>query len=367
MNHRERVLATLHHREPDRVPRTATLTPPVIEEFCRRTGQSDPATYWDWDLASVGFRPPDPLPDLRARFGRYYEQLQIPWVLDWTYGDYPPEWGVATRIAHHYHLSAPLPPLAGMSSPQELTEYPFPDYMNEWRHDHLEAEVLRIKETGYPVNGSAGWIFQTAWTLRSREKLFVDFYDNPELAEALLDRVTGIRLAQAVRLAEAGVDMVSLSDDIGIQQSMIMSPAMWRRWIKPRMAALIAAVRRVRPGIPFRYHSDGWFEPVLPDLIEIGVTSLITVQPECMDIYAIKRRYGDALCLEGTIGCQSELMVGTADEVRRMVRTQCEGLKPGGGFIASPANGVEPDVPWENLVALFEALDTYGQYERESE
>jgi len=362
MNHRERVLATMNHREPDRVPRSASLTPGVVEEFRKRTGHDNPGAYWDWDFGHVGFRRPDPLPDLKERFGRYFANQDFECILDWNVADYPPEWGVATRWANMWHFSAPVAPMADFTRVEQIDEYPFPDYMNEWRHDHLEAEVERLKNEGYPVTGGVGWIFQSAWTLRTREQLFVDFYDNPEFATALLDRITAIRKAQGIRLAEAGVDMVALSDDIGIQQSMIMSPAMWRRWIKPRMKEVIDAVRRVNPNIYFRYHSDGLLTPVIPELIEIGVNSLITVQPECMDVFDIKRRFGTQLCLEGTIGCQSELMVGTPDDVWRMIKEQCEGLKPGGGFIASPGNGVEPDVPWENLVAMFDALEKYGYY-----
>ena len=363
MNHRERVLLALAHREPDRVPRSAGLTPHVLREFRQRTGQEEPAQYWDWDLASVGFRRPDPLPDLEARYGRFYEDCGVERILSWDVADYPPEWGVATRPAHFFHLGAPLAPMRDFTSLEELRDYPFPDYIHEWRHDHLEAEVRRLHDAGYPVNASAGWIFQTAWTLRTREKLFLDFYDSPDFARTLLGRITEIRIAQAIRYAKAGVDTISLNDDIGIQQSMIMSPAMWRRWLKPYMAELIEAIRRVDPRIRFRYHSDGLLTPVIADLIEIGVASLITVQAESMDVYEIKRRFGSDICLEGTIGLQSDLMQGTPEDVRRMVEAQCRGLMPGGGWIASPGNGVTPDIPWENLVAMFEALDTYGQYD----
>jgi len=361
MNHRERVLTTFAHHEPDRVPRSISLTPEVYEEFRRRTGYDDPATYWDLDFAGVGFRRPEPLPDLKAIFGRFFEKLDYEWSLDWD-TDYPPEWGVATRSAHFLHFGAPIAPMADFTNVSQLADYPFPDYLRDWRHDHLESEVKRLKDAGYAVTGGIGWIFQTTWTMRSREKLFIDFYDNPEFADALLTKVTDIRIQQAIRLTESGVDMLALADDIGTQSSMIMSPAMWRKWIKPHMAALIAASRRVNPKVHFRYHSDGWFVPVIPDLIEIGVSSLITVQPESMDVFEIKRRFGRDLVLEGTIGCQSELMQGTPDEVRHMVKAQCAGLMPGGGFVAASANGVEPDVPWENLVALFEALDEHGRY-----
>ena len=362
MNHRERVLLALAHRIPDRVPRYASLTPHVLSEFQKRTGQGDPAQYWDWDLASVGFRRPHPLSDLRARFGQYYANCEVEWVLSWDVADYPPEWGVATRPAHLYHLGAPLAPMRDFDSVAQIQDYPFPDYLGEWRHDHLEHEVERLHQAGYPVNAGVGWIFQTAWTLRTREQLFIDFYDRPELARALLRRITNIRVGQAVRFAEAGVDLISLADDIGTQQSMIMSPSMWRRWLKPYLVELIEAIRRVDPGIRFRYHSDGLLTPVIPDLIQSGVASLITVQAESMDVYEIKRRFGRDICLEGTIGLQGELMRGSPDNVRRMVQQQCQGLMPGGGWLASPGNGITPDIPWENLVALFEALETHGRY-----
>lgn len=362
MNHRERFLAALNHREADRVPRYASLTPAVLDEFRQRTGAEDPAAYWDWDVGYVGFRRPDPLPDLKAIYGRYFEGRGVEWVLDWDLSDYPPEWGVATRPAHFYHLSAPLAPMVGLTTVRELHDYPFPDYLNDWQHDHLESEIARLKQAGYPADGSVGWIFQTAWTLRSEVKLFEDFYDNPDFAAALLDRITAIRTAQAIRLAEAGVDSISINDDIGSQKSMILSPAMWRKWLKPRLASVIAAIRKVNPAIHFRYHSDGWYVPVIPDLIEIGVTSLRTVQPESMDPIAIKRQFGAHIALEGSFGLQHDLAFGSPDEVRRVVQAQCEGMKPGGGWLAAPGNGVTPDVPYDNLAVFFEALDEYGRY-----
>lgn len=362
MNHRQRTLAALRHCEPDRVPRYASLTPAVLEAFRASSGGQDPAIAWDWDIASISFLPPEPLPDLTARFGRYYRGRAMEWVLDWALRDYPPEWGVATRPAHFYHLSAPLSPLLGEADASMLADYPFPDYVRDWRHDHLEDEARALQGQGYFVDAHVGWIFQTAWTLRSEALLFQDFYDHPEFAQALLTRIADIRIAQAVRLAEAGVDAISLNDDIGAQKSMILSPAMWRRWLKPQMARLIAAIRRVNPQILFRYHSDGYYVPVIPDLIEIGVSSLRTVQPECMDVFEVKRRFGQDIALEGTIGLQGVLRHGGPDEVREMVRDQCAGLMPGGGWLAAPGNGVTPDIPLDNLFALFETLDELGRY-----
>ena len=362
MNSRQRVRATFEHRQADRVPRWASLTPDVLHCFQQQTAAESPADYWGWDLRDVRFRPPNPLPDLRARFARYLQHVECEWILDWEHADFSPEWGVATRPAHLYHLSAPISPMARFTSLDDLRAYPFPDYTGEWRHDHLEARIDELHRAGYPVNGHLGWIFQTAWTLRSEVQLFEDFFDRPRFAATLLDRITEVRVAQAERFARAGVDMVAMNDDIGGQNAMILSPKMWRRWLKPRLAAVISAAHRANPGVHFRYHSDGYYEPVIPDLIEIGVASLITVQQESMDARRIKERFGRDLVLEGTLGLQGELMHGAPADVERLVRGQCGDLKPGGGWVASPGNGVTPDVPWANLAMIFEALDRYGNY-----
>jgi uroporphyrinogen decarboxylase len=362
MNSRERIIACYAHREPDRVPCWATLTPGVVEAFRQETGHDAPADYWGWDLRTVSMLPPDPLPDLQARFGQYHRDVVGEWQLDWEHADYAPEWGVAARPAHLYHLSAPVSPLRAARTVADLAAYPFPDYVGEWRHDHLADQVGAWHRAGYAVSASVGWVFQTAWTLRGQVQLFEDFYDRPQFANALLDRICAIRAAQAACLAGSGVDMLSLNDDIGSQRDMLMSPAMWRRWIKPRLAQVIAAARRGNPAVLFRYHSDGNYTAVIPELIEVGVSALITVQQEAMEPRRIKARFGRDLTLEGTIGLQSELAHGGPDDVDRLVREQCRDLMAGGGWVVSPGNGVTPDIPLANLEALFGAIRRYGAY-----
>ena len=133
-------------------------------------------------------------------------------------------------------------------------------------------------------------IFEIAWHLRGMTELFTDMAFNPEFAERLLDRITAIRAFQARRFAEAGVDMLKIGDDVGTQKAMLMSPRMYREWFKPRHAAVIRAAREARPDLPVCYHSDGNCRDVIPDLIDIGVTVLNPVQPECLDLAAVKKR-----------------------------------------------------------------------------
>jgi uroporphyrinogen decarboxylase len=239
--------------------------------------------------------------------------------------------------------------------------YPFPDMTADYRHEGLERQVAAVKDAGLAVAGSVtpgdGAFFECAWLLRGLDLLLEDLALRPELAEALLDKVAEMSAFMAERYAQAGVDFIFTGDDVGTERGMLMSPAMWRRFLKPRLAKVIAAARRVNPGIHFFYHSDGNCEPIIPELIEIGVTALNPVQPECMDPAKLKRQFGDRLAFWGTVGTQTTMPFGTPDEVRAVVRERFETVGKGGGLVIAPTQVLEPDVPWENIVAFFEAVE----------
>jgi uroporphyrinogen decarboxylase len=147
-----------------------------------------------------------------------------------------------------------------------------------------------------------------------------------------------------------------VGDDVATQRGMMMRPALWRRWLKPRLAAIISAAREVKPDILIWYHSDGDCRAIIPELIEIGVDILNPVQPECMDPAAVKAQYGDRLSFSGTIGTQTTMPHGTPEEVRGVVRERIATVGRGGGLLLAPTHVLEPDVPWENIVALVDAV-----------
>jgi uroporphyrinogen decarboxylase len=136
---------------------------------------------------------------------------------------------------------------------------------------------------------------------------------------------------------------------------MMFRPELWREFLKRRWAAIYAAARTADPGVAIWYHSDGNIAQVLPDLIEIGVDILNPVQPECMDLAAVRRGFGDRLLFDGAIGTQSTMPWGTPDDVRRTVREMRELF--GGTLCLSPTHVLQPEVPPGNVVAFFEACD----------
>jgi uroporphyrinogen decarboxylase len=190
--------------------------------------------------------------------------------------------------------------------------------------------------------------------------MLCDFLLRPDMAEALLERTTAMSCAMAARYAEAGVDIIYYGEDIASQQDLLMHIRTWRKWLKPRLARVIESARRAKPDIHFLYHSDGNVARVVPELIEIGVDVLNPIQPECMDPAALKRQFGDRLAFNGGISVQKTMPWGTPSDVRREVKQLIATVGQGGGLVIAPAHVIEPEVPWENIVAFHEAVDEYG-------
>lgn len=350
---RERVLTTLSHREPDKVPKYIRFTPEMKLKVSEKIGTDNYEDYFGIEIRRVGFKPAKKF----SNFLPYYPQVPPN-----TYFD---DWGIPFVTGSEEHEKRELYPMAAFKTAQKVLEYPWPDFMASYRHEHLEKEVNKLHDEGYPVIGrlteiSGGFIFETAWQLRGMDNLFVDFYDNPDLAHLLLDKITEINTQVSARFAEAGVDILWLADDIGIQSTMLMSPAMWRKWLKPRLKHLIDSAKQLNPHIHIFYHSDGFIEPVIPELIEIGVDILNPIQPECMNPVKLKKLYRDQLSFFGTIGVQTVMPFGSPEDVKRNVREMIEGVGEAGGFIIAPTHFVEAQVPWKNVEAFFEAVKEFG-------
>jgi uroporphyrinogen-III decarboxylase len=205
-------------------------------------------------------------------------------------------------------------------------------------------------------------VFETAWALRGLEALLVDLVAAPDIAEAVLAIPFHYHLTAARKLVEIGVDMIWIGDDVGTQSGMLISPAVWRRFLKPKVAEIIASVKQINPEVRVAYHSDGDISPIIPELIEVGLDVLNPVQPACMDPAGLKRRYGDRLCFWGSIDEQRTLPFGTPRDVEEEVLARLKTLGKGGGLIIGPTHHVQLDTPLENFWAMMRAI-TETSYE----
>ncbi len=360
MYSRERVNAALRHQRCDRVPFDFALgfSPYQLDQFRIRTGQDDPDAYFGADVRGTGISPTRKLNQYTA----YLDPSTLPehaYVDEWGQGHIP----TVSHDQYHSHLEGYVYPMLALHTREEALGYPLPDIEAEYRYESARRAIARYHDQGLAVMaGMACTIFEQAWYLRSMELLLMDFVDNPEFATALLDRITQKRVIQAERFAELKPDVIMFGDDVATQRGMLMSVPMWRRWLKPRLARILAAARHVNQDVLIFYHTDGNATAIVPDLIEIGVQILNPIQPECMDPFALKRMYGKQLSFWGTLGTQSTLPFGTPDDVRRDIQLRCQIVGKDGGLLIAPTHMVEPEVPWENLVAFVEAVKQYGQY-----
>lgn len=350
MTPRERVRQAVRRGSPDRVPKEAGFTPALMERFEKETGSDSPADYFGIETRSVGFaglRQED-LPDFSEYLKELPENARI-------MGEY----GTASVAADFYHFFGYVFPLKMAQTVAQIERYPWPDVTLEYRHGGLEQQVAALHDQEYFVSGMAGHIFETAWQLTGFEKMFEDILVNPALVDALLERITLDDCFRARRFAEAGVDMLRTGDDVGMEDRLMMQPQAWRRFLKPRLARVIGAAREVNPDLPVWYHSDGDISLIIDDLIEVGVTVLNPVQPECLDLHQLQKNYGDRLAFWGTIGTQTVMPFGTPQKVKATVKKMIELFAP--GLVLAPTHVLEPDVPWENVLAFFEAVEEYGQ------
>jgi uroporphyrinogen decarboxylase len=350
MSPRERVYRTLHLQLADRMPRTLDvgasdgIDVTYLDVFRSHTGAVDPAEYFDYDIRHIA----TPLKPGTSDFSRYYHTLPPGAAFD--------ELGVAHVPEKLFPLGHYLHPWQRFTSVKEMLDYPMPTF----NPVGVAEKVKGLKDRGYAVSAPSGSISEWVYGLRGMAELLVDMVDNPDLAQPVFDRVAALDEQIAVGLAEAGVDIICFYDDTATQAGMLISPDLWRKWMKPRWSQIFRAARHVNPEILIFYHSCGNVEPIIPELIDLGITVMNPIQPEAMDPIRIKREYGDRICLWGGIGSQSVMPSPSVDHVRDEVRRITLEWKKGGGAIVSLAQTVLPDVPWENVVALVDTINQYG-------
>jgi uroporphyrinogen-III decarboxylase len=199
-----------------------------------------------------------------------------------------------------------------------------------------------------------------AWYLRGFNKFSVDLNRRSKIADRILDGLLRFFLESGKRLAELGVDILCIGDDIAMQTGMMISPTLWRKYFKTRLAEIIRAVKG--RGSRVAFHTDGNCEAIIPDLVEIGVDILDPIQPECMNPLRIKQLYGDKLTLCGTISLQSNLAFGSVDSVKEEVRERIRTLAPHGGFVVSPSNQATVDIAVDNFLAVYSSAREFGSY-----
>jgi uroporphyrinogen decarboxylase len=382
MNSRERVRTALGHQEPDRVPidlggtvvsSIAISTYAALRDHLGLPGR--PVRTME-TVQQIAFVDEDVMEILGADVVPVFANppaARAPVFLDEPGGgsSFQDDFGATLRKPpgclyydwQEFPLDAP--------SIDAMQKMPWPDPADPARYRGLRQRVRELRSrTDKALFGMAPCghdLFNQLLRVRGMEDGLMDLVAEPDFAEAFLERLTGtIISAQEHYLDEVGdlIDVHFAADDLAGQTGPLISPAIFRRLIKPRWARILAAIR-AKTRAPIFFHSCGAVVEFLPDLIEIGVNILNPVQVSAagMDTALLKKRFGKDLAFWGG-GCDTQRVLNRPgpEQVRREVRQRIADLAPGGGFVFNPVHNIQPMIDPVNIVAMFQAAQEFGRY-----
>jgi len=363
MTSKERMQMAMAHEEPDRVPYMATFVPEVALALQQRHAAALAGIGQDIELKYQG------MTELDILFG--HDMLLLTYGMSTGYyRDTPAEsyqdaWGITWRKAPYATINGPgyYTEIVGhpLADDRSLETYRPPNPDDE-DMGYAEAIIARYGREKYICGIIDCSIFEALKYLRGMEQSLIDLMENKDLAHHVMDMTVDYHLQLGLKLIDRGVDILWLADDYGAEHQMIFSPALFREMIKPKMGAMIDALRARKRDVKIAFHSDGYIEPIIDDLIDVGVDLLNPIQPESMDPAAIKARYGTRIALWGTVSTQSTLPFKGVIEVEQEVRERIRTCAPGGGFLLAPTHNIQLDTPFENIAAFYRAVEQYGAY-----
>jgi len=374
MKPRERVITTLQHKEPDRVPLSLGGSAHKIsnsrysllkqhygvegEGAKRLTGAY--LSYADnrlldaigTDIRYVHLRPPT----------GYMENKEE----DGTWVD---EWGLTHRVIEGGYYELGGTPLAGANI-DDLESYPWPDAADPARYIGLKEEVEDLhNNTDYAIGAyrpMISGIFEISHYLCGMEKLLMDMMLDKQFVDALLWKLTEVQgeiLKNYLDVVGPYVQIVEWADDVGTQNGPMFSPELYKEMVLEKHAHISRIVREKAPGAKFMLHSCGSVKRFIPYFIEAGFDILNPVQPMAKNMAPadLKAEFGNEISFLGGVDVQ-QTMRGPVEGVRAEVKQRIEELGPGGGFVLAPSHNFGDDVPLENMLAFFETARDFGNY-----
>ena len=391
MNHRERVIAAIHHKEADRLPvdlggmRSTGIMAMAYTDLKEHLGITKGDIYV-YDTGQQLAYVEDPV---RREIGCDVVALDGGMLVGWR--DYvlpdgrpakisanfrtePDGEGgefaldasgrrVSHRPANSYYFDGIYTPLENVTTVAELERFAPPPTPDEWL-PILQSEAQRLhEETDYAIMGSFGGAFlEGGQGLRGWGNFMMDLAGNRAFAEALLDRMLDHYLRNVELYMDAVGDyihIIQMGGDLGTQSGPQIHPRMYYDLIQPRQKALWGRIHELAPDVAVFLHSCGGIYEFIPGLIDAGLDVLNPVQISAkgMDPQLLKEEFGNQLCFWGG-GCDTQhvLPFGTPEEVYEHTRCNIEIFKPGGGFVFCQVHNIQAAVPPQNIVAMYEAV-----------
>ncbi|NQT87904.1 hypothetical protein HQ560_14145 [bacterium] len=352
MTSRERVLAAVNHKQPDRVPIGLLFSPEAQAKAMAHLGIHEDRAFWEWtgnDSAVVApdfpgeaspIRYADPTIEVTTD-GRYLDIYRVPFRR------------VQTGFQEYVDIAGE-PPLREAVTPDDLKAFPWPT-ADIWDYASIPAALERVSEKATECQ-SRGF-FEISHFMRGMEAFLTDMALDPPMACAIMDSIIEHLFERARRILETaagGYAVFEYNDDVASQRGLMVSPELWRRYLKPRMAVFCSLYKR--HGAKVRYHCCGSVRAIIPDLIEIGVDILNPIQPLAagMDPFELKREFGRDLTFHGGVDIQDFLIHASPQAVRDHTLRMIDVIGADGGFILAGSHSIQADTPPENVVAMVE-------------
>jgi len=362
MVHRERVLKSLAHVEADRVPWDYWATREVTARLLKGLSLADEEAllrFLDVDFRYVL----GPSHAGQAGTNSGDELVQDSW------GVVRKKMTVKSGDGSWAYSHVQCSPLENMGSVAEVDGYPHWPSPEGLDYSSVRRECEEVGEYAVVFGGDRldrAAQLKPMMYLRGMEQTYLDLKQNPEIADSILDHIRCYYLEYNRRVFEAAagkIDIFLMGDDFGTQEGLMVSLEDWRRYFRDGFRQYIDLAHEY--GVKVMHHTCGSVVELIPDFIAAGLDVLQSLQPRAkgMDLARLKREFGRDICLHGGIDIQQVLPRGTPDQVREHVRRQVECAKPAGGYIASTAHNLQPDVPSENILALFDAYREFGSYQ----
>ncbi len=352
MDRRERVLHAVHHEHPDRVPVDYSARSEVNDALMRHLSIADYDALLEY--LDVDFRYIQPIELIYER-----ERYQGPPLRVFPDGIWEDIWGVRRKrvqVATGIYDEVCHSPLADATTVAEVAahRWPKPDWFD---YSDISEQCQRYQ--GYAlVGGSWGAVFGDAYRLQGIETFLMNLALRPEVARAIVERVEKFYYAVNERIfdtANGQLDIYYFGNDFGTQQSLLMSPKMFREFFAPSLARLARQAKE--RGMAVMFHSCGAVRRLIPDFIAAGIDILDPVQAKAsdMDPLSLKAEFGEHICFHGGIDTQQLLPFCTPQQVRERVRQVVEVVGAGGGYILAPDQSLQGDVPLDNILAMYSA------------
>lgn len=337
MTSRERILCALRRETPDRVPYLeAGIDEPII---CQLLGREIPKEKF-WEAGEYTQNPVEVEKGVSSIIGRDHISFQFR----------PP-------IPAHKHAGKGNILFYGegmVKSEDDLDLIKLPDPEDNRYYEPAKRFIAESEDFATFAVCRLG--ISPTYLCMGTETFWIALYENPDLVDKVLSRYSEWSAAVMERVSDLGFDVVLMADDIAFKTGPYFSPEIFRQLILPRVRKVAEKIR-----IPWIYHSDGNFLPVIDDLLSLGMNGLHPIEPDAMEIAEVKRQYGDRVCICGNINVNT-LAVGTPDDVREEVKQRLREVAPGGGYIMSSGNSLTSYCTIENIRAMVETLREFGGY-----